>query len=69
MKIEVGMTEKEGFPDRFLLRFENGLVLGTDSLLWKSKTDKEGIKKKLNEIVQQFKLQGFEVTGAEIIDD
>lgn len=65
-QIKIGVATKDTMPSAFLLRFENGFVLRSNSnVLWTNQEGKQKEKAAFIEVVQALRDKGFEVTGEE----
>ena len=65
MKIEIGVVEQDESTLHYLFCFENGLVLKTHHtpLPFAGKETKEKIVAQVKSLIEEFKLNGHEVTG------
>jgi hypothetical protein len=60
MKFNIGTTNQEGFVSSFVIVFENGLVLKSNSILWETQQESDALQKKFDEVVEELKANGFE---------
>lgn len=51
MKFEVGKKTQEGFDSSYVIIFENGLMLSTQSVLWLCVEEREAVKEKFEEVI------------------
>lgn len=59
MLFNVRSLSQEGFDSGYVIIFENGLVLKTESILWSSVDEKIKIKSSFDEVVNKLELSGF----------
>ena len=62
MTAKIGIFEKEGFVSAYLIKFENGLILRSEDVLWAGKDKTEDIKQKFMEVVNNLKELGINIT-------
>lgn len=61
MKARVGGISVEGFVKNRALRFDNGLELRTQDVLWARREQREKIDAAFQEFVEELRKRGFEI--------